>query len=73
MLGAPAPIRVAAMDELFSSEELARVQNAALMLGVSPQEFLRRAGLAMSWALLPDATSTPPGATMKRGFTGPDL
>ncbi len=73
MLEAPAAIRFAFVDELFSSDELARVQNAAVMLGVSPQEFLRRASLALAWSLLPDATSAPPGAYMKRGLTSPDL
>jgi hypothetical protein len=60
------------MDELFSSDELARVQTAALMLGVSPQEFLRRATLALAWTLVPDASNTSL-APMKRGLTSTDL
>ena len=60
------------MDELFSSDELARVQSAALMLGVSPQEFLRRAALSLAAALLPEGGQAGP-APMKRGLTSPDL
>ena len=60
------------MDELFSSDELARVQTAALMLGVSPQEFLRRAAMSLASALLPEG-GEPGLAPMKRGMTSPDL
>ena len=60
------------MDELFSSDELARVQSAALMLGVSPQEFLRRAALSLAWTLVPEGNQ-PGLAPMKRGLTSTDL
>jgi len=60
------------VDELFSSDELARVQTAALMLGVSPQEFLRRAAMSLAAALLPEGAAGGP-APMKRGLTSTDL
>lgn len=60
------------MDDLFSSDELARVQTAALMLGVTPQEFLRRAALSLAGALLPEG-GQPANPPMRRGLTSLDL
>ena len=60
------------MDDLFSPDELAQVQRAALILGVSQQEFLRKAGLAMAIALAPE-TGQPPAPAVQRGLTPLDL
>ena len=60
------------MDALLSSDELAKVQSAAVLMGVSPQEFLRRAALALAAAMMPDG-GQPAGPPVKRGLTPIDL
>jgi hypothetical protein len=72
LLQAFRPTRLPAVDDLFSSEEQAKVQSAALLMGVSPQEFLRRAALALAAALMPDGGS-PAGPPVRRGLTPLDL
>jgi hypothetical protein len=60
------------VDDLFSSDELAKVQSAALLMGVSPQEFLRRAALALAAAMMPEG-GHPAGPPARRGLTPLDL
>lgn len=60
------------MDDLFSSDELAKVQSAAVLMGVTPQEFLRRAALALAAAMMPEG-GQPAGPPVTRGLTSRDL